>query len=58
MKLQDGSSEHWRDREHFLAVAATAMRQVLIDYARAKASEARGGEWRRATLDQRLGQED
>ncbi len=54
LKLHGANSERWRDREHFLAVAATAMRQVLIDYARAKSSDKRGGEWRRATLDRLL----
>ena len=29
-------SEHWRDRDHFLASACTAMRHVLIDAARAR----------------------
>lgn len=51
LKLHGANADGWRDREHFLAVAATAMRQVLIDYARAKASDKRGGEWRRATLE-------
>lgn len=54
LKLHGAESSRWRDREHFLAVAATAMRQVLIDYARAKQADKRGGEWRRATLDSML----
>jgi RNA polymerase sigma factor (TIGR02999 family) len=41
-KVGDGGSiEPWQDREHFLAVAATAMRQVLIDYARKRRSAKR-----------------
>ena len=31
----------WRDREHFLAIAATAMRQVLVDYARTRKTQKR-----------------
>ena len=33
----------WRDRAHFFAVAARAMRQVLVDHARVRAAEKRGG---------------
>lgn len=35
---------HWNDRQHFVAVAATAMRHILIDHARRKASTRHGGE--------------
>ncbi len=40
----------WRDREHFMAVAATAMRQVLVDRARRMGASKRGGGWHRVTL--------
>jgi len=33
----------WRDRAHFLAMAATLMRRVLVDYARQRARDKRGG---------------
>ena len=33
----------WRDRAHFVAMAATLMRRVLVDYARRNAREKRGG---------------
>jgi len=40
-----------RDRAHFLALAARAMRQVLVDHARErKASKRGGGGWERTTL--------
>lgn len=41
----------WRDRVHFFAVAARAMRRVLIDHARARGSEKRGSGAVRVTLD-------
>jgi len=44
------TDEPWASREHFLAVAAKAMRQVLVDHARRKASHKRGGDWDRVTL--------
>jgi len=39
------------DREHFLAVAATAMRQILVDHARRRGAAKRGGDASRITLD-------
>jgi RNA polymerase sigma factor (TIGR02999 family) len=33
----------WKDRKHFFAVAATAMRQILVNHARAKNADKRGG---------------
>ncbi len=38
------------DRAHFFAVAATAMRQILIDHARRKGADKRGGDRQRVTL--------
>ncbi len=54
LKLASGGSGGggaWRDRPHFLAVAAVAMRQILVDRARARASVKRGGGRARVTLD-------
>jgi RNA polymerase sigma factor (TIGR02999 family) len=42
----------YRDRAHFMAVACTAMRQILIDYARATHAEKRGGGLRRLSFDE------
>ena len=41
----------WRDRAHFIATAATLMRRVLVDYARAHAREKRGGHQSETSLD-------
>jgi RNA polymerase sigma factor (TIGR02999 family) len=46
-----GSSAGWQDRAHFLALAARAMRQILVDYARERHAQKRGGDRRRTTLD-------
>jgi RNA polymerase sigma factor (TIGR02999 family) len=43
VKLARPDSLGVRDRSHFLAVAATAMRQILIDHARGRLSAKRGG---------------
>ncbi|HNO77880.1 MAG TPA: sigma-70 family RNA polymerase sigma factor [Phycisphaerae bacterium] len=44
------SGSRWEDRAHFYAVAATAMRQILIDHARRKKTDKRGGDRDRVTL--------
>ncbi len=51
MRLVDRTGADWNDRNHFYAVAATAMRQIVIDQARRRASAKRGGDGVRVTLD-------
>jgi RNA polymerase sigma factor (TIGR02999 family) len=50
--LRLGGSENvsWQNRGHFIAAAAEAMRRILIDRARHKARQRRGGQWRRVEL--------
>lgn len=43
IRLAGQSAPAWRSRAHFLSVAATAMRQILIDYAKRKCAAKRGG---------------
>ena len=43
IKLSDQRSVTWENRSHFFGVAATMMRRILVDYARAKHSARRGG---------------
>ena len=50
MRLAAASHLHWNDRAHFFRLAARAMRQVLIDAARRRHAERRGGDWQRITL--------
>ncbi len=40
----------WKSRSHFFAVAARAMRRILVEYARARGRKKRGGDWVRITL--------
>jgi RNA polymerase sigma factor (TIGR02999 family) len=42
-KLVDQSRVEWHDRAHFFGVAARAMRQILVDYARRRGALKRGG---------------
>ena len=50
LRLVESASAPWRSRDHFLAVAARAMRSVLVDRARSRGSLKRG-EGRRADVD-------
>ncbi|MBI3680811.1 MAG: sigma-70 family RNA polymerase sigma factor [Acidobacteria bacterium] len=43
LRLFDGAERQFAGRVHFLAVASRVMRQVLVDYARARATKKRGG---------------
>ena len=44
LKLIDRHDVSWESRTHFFAVAAQAMRRILVDYAKAKHREKRGGD--------------
>jgi RNA polymerase sigma factor (TIGR02999 family) len=44
----------WRNRAHFLGVAANVMRRILVDHARARGAQKRGGEFNRISLDEAL----
>jgi RNA polymerase sigma factor (TIGR02999 family) len=46
-----GAEIAWQDRVHFLAIAAREMRRILVEHARAKGRQKRGGnDWQRVTL--------
>jgi RNA polymerase sigma factor (TIGR02999 family) len=51
LKLAAGSFQSFADRAHFFAVAARAMRQIVIDHARRHRAEKRGGAWKRIPLE-------
>ena len=51
VKLSDARGVVAVDRAHFVAIAARAMRQVLVDYARQRGADKRGGDLVRTTLD-------
>jgi RNA polymerase sigma factor (TIGR02999 family) len=50
-RLVDQTHVDWRGRTHFLAIAAQAMRRILVDHARRERRARHGGDWRRVTLD-------
>ena len=50
LRLVKGRSVNWQNRAHFLAVAARLMRRILVDFARARRYQKRGGDAIRVTL--------
>ncbi len=50
LRLVDQNQVRWKDREHFLAIAATMMRRVLINHARDRAALKREGAVRKEPL--------
>lgn len=55
LRLIDQAAANWKSREHFYAVAALAMRQILADHARRKRAAKRGGGgWQRVGMEQAL----
>ena len=54
LRLVDAQQVRWRNRAHFFAIAARLMRRILVDHARERGYQKRGGEARRVSLDEGL----
>ena len=52
LRLADQANPRWQNRAHFFAVAARAMRQILISYARSQQAQKRGGRAFKVDLDE------
>ena len=52
LRLADQTNPSWQGRAHFFAVAARAMRQILVSYARSDRAQKRGGGTVKVELDQ------
>src|SRR5437762_13508048 len=50
--VDQDNAQQWNSRGHFFAAAAEAMRRILIESARGKAREKRGGDWRRVDFEE------
>jgi len=51
LKLIDSSRVRWQNRAHFFAVSAQLMRRILVDFARSRRYQKRGGAAQRISLD-------
>jgi RNA polymerase sigma-70 factor, ECF subfamily len=54
IRLLDVQQVDWQNRAHFLAMSARLMRRILVDAARSKRSQKRGGDAVRVTFDDAL----
>jgi RNA polymerase sigma factor (TIGR02999 family) len=54
LRLVDCDKISWKNRAHFFAITAKMMRHILVDYARSRRSQKRGGDLEKTTLDQNL----
>jgi RNA polymerase sigma factor (TIGR02999 family) len=54
LRLVAEQAHHWKNRTHFLAIAALSMRQILVQRARRRHAAKRGDDPERITLDDRL----
>jgi RNA polymerase sigma factor (TIGR02999 family) len=52
LRLIDAKTVRWQNRAHFFAIAARVMRQVLVDSARARGNDKRGGGVRKVSFDE------
>lgn len=50
LKLARSEQVDWQDRNHFLCLAAVAMRHILVDHARRRSAKKRGGDGQRVTF--------
>ena len=58
VRLVDAQRIRWQDRAHFLAMSARLMRRVLVDHARARGYQKRGGAAVKVTLVEGMGGSD
>src|SRR5262245_63793314 len=52
MRLVDWRNVQWQNRAHFFAAAAQMMRRILVDYARTRGYQKRGGEFQKVEFDE------
>ena len=58
LRLVDAQRVNWQNRMHFLAMSARLMRRVLVDYARTRGAEKRGGDVVKVSLSEALDHAD
>ena len=54
VRLTGAAQIDWQDRAHFFAISANVMRRILVDWARSRGYQKRGGEARRLPLNEAL----
>ncbi len=54
IRLVDLKRIEWQDRAHFFAISASFMRRILVDFARSREYQKRGGDAKKVSLDESL----
>src|SRR5216684_6141699 len=54
LRLVDSGRMHWQNRAHFFAVSAELMRRILVDFARSRHYQKRGGGAQKVSFDEGL----
>lgn len=54
LRLVDAQNVEWQNRAHFFGISARLMRQILVDFARQRQQQKRGGEVQQVSLDEAL----
>jgi RNA polymerase sigma factor (TIGR02999 family) len=54
LRLIDQKEVHWKNRAHFFGIAAQLMRRILVDYARRRRYQKRGGDARQVEFDEAM----
>jgi RNA polymerase sigma factor (TIGR02999 family) len=52
LRLVDANEIEWRNRVHFFAISANVMRRILVEFARSRGSQKRGGGVRKISLEE------
>jgi RNA polymerase sigma-70 factor (ECF subfamily) len=54
LRLFGNATIQWQNRAHFFAIAAQVMRRILVDHARSRRADKRGGSWGKVSLDEAM----
>ena len=54
LRLFGDATIKWQNRAHFFAISAQVMRRILVDYARSRGADKRGGSWAKVSLDEAM----
>jgi len=54
VRLVDANEVEWKNRVHFFAISANVMRRILVDFARSRGSQKRGGDVQKVSLEEAM----
>ena len=54
VRLVDANAVEWKNRVHFFAISANVMRRILVEFARSRGSQKRGGDVQKVSLEEAM----